>query len=273
MLDEYWTTKTMKNNFFIIVHQSAEKVVQKRNITQLRWEVAFWLEGKSLKSIFCLLPDLAFFVLSKVSVFFASLSIGFFTKAFRSTTWFLQSVPLQKQTENLVFCHSSGRYCQCLFPFQLHEEKTAFSKFNARVANVQYYFFFFTWRLLLFTKFCSISKVDKSRNPGLSNPKSEFGLIRARIGLYWIAAALDFWCWAPQLAQKELAISLFLFANAKSNGDGEASEAAIFPTAASMDSCLIWSFLNLFFLDWTGTKGSEEPGNGSESIWPLQRLH
>ena len=133
--------KNHKNNFFIILHQSAEKVVQKRNITQLRWEVAFWLEGKSLKSIFCLLPDLAFFVLSKVSVFFASLSIGFFTKAFRSTTWFLQSVPLQKQTENLVFCHSSGHYCQCLFPFQLHEEKTAFSKFNARVANVQYYFF------------------------------------------------------------------------------------------------------------------------------------
>ena len=143
MLDEYWKTKTIKTTFFIIAHQSAEKVVQKRNITQLRWEVAFWLEGKSLKSIFCLLPDLAFFVLSKVSVFFASLSIGFFTKAFRSTTWFLQSVPLQKQTENLVFCHSSGRYCQCLFPFQLHEEKTAFSKFNARVANVQYYFFLY----------------------------------------------------------------------------------------------------------------------------------
>ena len=143
MLDEYWTTKTIKTTFFIIVHQSAEKVVQKRNITQLRWEVAFWLEGKSLKSIFCFQRDLAlFFVLSKVSVFFASLSIEFFTKAFRSTTWFLQSVLLQKQTENLVFCHSSGRYCQCLFPFQLHEEKkTAFSKFNACIANVQYYFF------------------------------------------------------------------------------------------------------------------------------------
>ena len=80
-----------------------------------------------------------------------------------------------------------------------------------------------TCLLLLFTKFCNINNVDKSKNPGLlrNKPKKELGLIKAKIGLYWTDNdVLDFWFWLHWAQKEWAAISHFLLANANNNGDG-----------------------------------------------------
>ena len=93
--------------------------------------------------------------------------------------------------------------------------------FNVLYTYLKHLYLVLTCLLLLFTKFCNINNVDKSKNPGLlrNKPKKELGLIKAKIGLYW-TDALDFWFWVHWAQKEWAAISHFLFAKANNNGDG-----------------------------------------------------
>ena len=74
----------------------------------------------------------------------------------------------------MYYWRKNGKYIQCFVYIFKH-------------------LYLLTCLLLLFTKFCNINNVDKSKNPGLlrNKPKKELGLIKAKIGLYW-TDALDF---------------------------------------------------------------------------------